>query len=77
MKGPGGLPCRGILHRQYPNQYVAARRLDNGDYVILQTYKDKPDRATLETVFFEDSKIRDSTLSFTDKLKRFVPNFGN
>jgi hypothetical protein len=77
MKGPNGLPCRGILYRQYPNEYVTGRRLDNGDYIILDTFVDKPDRSRLEEIFFEDSRIRDASLSFTDKLKRFVPNFGN
>lgn len=77
MKGPGALPCRGILFRQYPNSYVTARRLDNGDYIILDNFKDKPQRSQLEEIFFEDSKVRDASMSFTDKLKRFVPNFGN
>ena len=77
MKGPGFVPCRGILFRQYPNSYVTARRLDNGDYIILDNFKDKPQRSQLEEIFFDDSEIRDSSLSFIDKLKRFVPNFGN
>jgi hypothetical protein len=77
LKGPSALPCRGILFRQYPNSYVTARRLDNGDYIILDDFKDKPLRSQLEEIFFDDSKVRDSSLSFIDKIKRFVPNFGN
>ena len=77
MKGENALPVRGILFRSYPNYYIAARRISNGDYIILQYYNEKPDRKILEKLFYEDSKVRDGSLSFADKLKRFIPNFGN
>ena len=55
----------------------AARRLDKGGYVLLNTYPTKPLRDELETLYMEDSKIRDKNLSLLDRLKKQVPNFGN
>eukprot|EP00596_Hydrurales_sp_CCMP1899_P005903 CAMPEP_0119048302 /NCGR_PEP_ID=MMETSP1177-20130426/58195_1 /TAXON_ID=2985 /ORGANISM="Ochromonas sp, Strain CCMP1899" /LENGTH=229 /DNA_ID=CAMNT_0007024005 /DNA_START=241 /DNA_END=930 /DNA_ORIENTATION=+ len=77
MRGPGALPVRGILYRQYPNVFKAARRLDQGGYVLLNTYETKPSRDLLDELYMEDSETRDENLSFLDRLKKQVPNFGN
>jgi hypothetical protein len=125
MRGPGALPVRGILYRQYPNVFKAARRLDQGGYVLLNTYETKPSRYylsitvcimykdiseyicirayrcifqdickllnvvmfiilctsfhrdILDELYMEDSETRDENLSFLDRLKKQVPNFGN
>ena len=76
MKGPGALPVRGVLYRQYPYRFKAARRLDGGGYVVLKTYDTLPTRDELETIFFEDSKERDRSLTFLDRLKKQIPRLG-
>ena len=76
MRGPNLLPLRGLLYRKYPDNFKVARRLDSGEYVLLKSYKHKPSREELEILFFEDSKERDKYLSFLDRLKRQIPNFG-
>lgn len=74
LRGPGAMPVRGLLFRQFPSQYKAGRRLDQGGYVLLKTYDTKPTRAELEELFFEDSKIRDKDLSFFERLRRQIPS---
>ena len=69
----GALPVRGIISREFPNKFVTARRLDGGGYVLLREWDAKPSRAEMETVFLEDSKIRDAQLSLVDKLRKLVP----
>lgn len=77
MRGPNLLPVRGLLYRKYPDNFKVARRLDSGQYVLLKSYEQKPVREELELLFFEDSKERDKDLSFLDRLKKQIPNFGN
>jgi hypothetical protein len=69
----GALPVRGIISREFPNKFVTARRLDGGGYVLLREWDTRPSRAEMETVFLEDSKIRDAQLSLVDKLRKLVP----
>ena len=57
--------------------FQAARRLDKGGYVLLKAYDTRPLRSELETLYMDDSKIRDRNLSMLDRLKKQVPNFGN
>ena len=76
QKGPGTppLPIRGLLYRKYPDDYIVTRKLDNGDQVILQQYKEKPPaREELERLFFDDSEERDKDLSLIDRLKKQIP----
>ena len=76
QRGPGTppLPIRGLLYRKYPEDYIVTRKLDNGDQVILQQYKDKaPTRDQLEKLFFDDSEERDRDLSLIDRLKKQIP----
>ena len=44
-----------------------------GGYTVLQTYDELPTRMNMETVFMEDSKIRDKDLSFFDRIKKAIP----
>ena len=76
MKGPGALPVRGVLYRQYPHQFKAARRLDGGGYVVLKSFDTLPTRDELERLFFDDSKERDKSLTFLDRLKKQIPRLG-
>ena len=76
QRGPGTppLPVRGLLYRKYPEDYIVTRKLDNGDQVILQQYKDRaPTRDQLEKLFFDDSEERDRDLSLIDRLKKQIP----
>ena len=76
QRGPGTppLPIRGLLYRRYPDDFIVTRKLDNGDQVILNSYKDKPPaREELEKIFFEDSEERDKDLSLIDRLKKQIP----
>ena len=75
MRGPAALPCRGVLYRQFPGPYIAARRLDGaaGGYVVLAKYTDSPSRKELEDLFMEDSKERDKGLSFQQRIQRMIP----
>lgn len=75
MRGPAALPCRGILYRQFPGPFIAARRLDGaaGGYVVLAKYDEAPSRKTLEDLFMEDSKERDKGLSFQQRIQRMIP----
>jgi len=66
----------GILYRQYPFDFKAGRRLDEGGYVTIGTFDESPSRVALEQLFYEDSEIRDKDLSFTERLRRQIPNFG-
>eukprot|EP01036_Dinobryon_divergens_P029055 gene29055-38107_t len=76
MKGPGALPVRGILYRQYPHSFKVARRLDDGGgYIVLKTFAEKPSRSELDELFFEDSRDRDKHLSFFQRLQRQLPSF--
>lgn len=79
MRGPGAMPVRGLVYRKYPGPFQYCRRLDGGGYVLLKEVFDgqMPPRDELEELFFNDSKERDKDLSFVDRLKRQVPNFGN
>lgn len=71
----GALPVRGILSRSFPGPFRAGRRLDQGGYVLLKEYAQKPTRAELEVLYLEDSKTRDAGMSLSDQLKRLVPRF--
>ena len=76
QRGPGTppLPIRGLLYRRYPDDFIVTRKLDNGDQVILNSYKHKPPtREELEKIFFEDSEERDKGLSLIDRLKKQIP----
>lgn len=73
MRGPNALPCRGLLFRKFPGSFKAARRLDGGGYVVLAEYQELPDRATLETLFMEDSAVRDKNLSLQQRMMRMIP----
>jgi hypothetical protein len=70
MKGAGLLPIKGVLKREYPAPFVAARRLDQGGYVELARYDARPARADLDALFARDSEERDKALSLWDRLKR-------
>ena len=70
MKGAGLLPIKGVLKREYPAPFIAARRLDQGGYVELSRYDAKPARAALDALFARDSEERDKGLSLWDRLKR-------
>jgi hypothetical protein len=69
----GALPVRGILYRVFPSPFRAARRLDQGGYVLLREYETKPTRAELEELFLNDSTTRDAKLTFVQKLQKLVP----
>ena len=73
MRGPGALPCRGVLFREFPGPFIAARRLDQGGYVILKEYLKEPSRQELETLFYEDSKERDKDLTIKQRIQRMIP----
>lgn len=45
--------------------------------MLLKAYDTRPLRSELETLYMDDSKIRDRNLSMLDRLKKQVPNFGN
>jgi hypothetical protein len=70
MKGGGLLPIKGVLKRQYPAPFIAARKLDQGQYVELGRYDAKPARSDLDKLFLKDSEERDKSLSLWDRLKR-------
>ena len=44
MKGPRGLSIRGLLYRRFPEPWMVARRLDSGEYEVIQTYPTRPTR---------------------------------
>ena len=78
LKGLSGfLPVRGILFREYPNPWLAGRRLDVGGYTLLQTFASKPPRPVLDEIFMEDSRVRDRDLTFAQRLQKLAPNFGD
>lgn len=55
-----------------------ARRLDRGGYVLLKEFDEVlPSRQELDQIFFDDSAERDKSLSFLDRIKKQVPNFGS
>jgi hypothetical protein len=70
MKGGGLLPIKGVLKRQYPSPFIAARKLDQGQYVELGRFETKPARSDLDKLFLKDSEERDKSLSLWDRLKR-------
>jgi hypothetical protein len=53
------------------------RRLDQGGYALIAALDELPPRAELEALFYADSVNRDKDLTFLDRLKKQVPNFGN
>jgi len=63
MRGPGGLSVRGILYREYPSDFLIARRLDNGYYTLLATSKILPLINELNKIYYDDSVVRDKELS--------------
>ena len=75
MRGPSGLSIRGILYREYPNDFLIARRLDNGYYTLLASSKTLPSINALNKIFYDDSVVRDKGLSLIDRLKKSIPNF--
>lgn len=75
MRGPNGLSIRGLLYKQYPDDYIIARRLDNGIYNILSISKTLPVINDLNKIFYDDSVVRDRGLSLLDRLKKSIPNF--
>lgn len=75
MRGPSGLSVRGILYREYPNDFLTARRLDNGYYTLLAASKTLPTNKELNRIFYDDSVVRDNGLSLLDRLKKSIPNF--
>jgi hypothetical protein len=77
MRGPGALPVRGLQYRKFPGPFRIGRRLDDGNYVLLKEYDTKPSREQLETLFFEDSKVRDKDVGFLERIRRQIPQFGN
>ena len=79
MKGPKALPIRGVLYRKYPNDFQVGRRSENssGGYFLLNSFKEKPSTEVLDDLFYQDSDIRDKNLSFLDRLKKQIPNFGS
>jgi len=78
VKGPNALPVRGLLYRQFPGDWLAARRLEgDAGYVVLASWAERPPREEIERVFFDDSVQRDKNLTFLQRLQKQVPNFGN
>ncbi len=78
VKGPNALPLRGVLFRQYPGDYLAGRRLEgSAGYIVVASWPERPSREEIERVFYEDSEKRDKDLTFLQRLKKQVPNFGN
>ena len=75
MRGPSGLSIRGILYREYPSDFLIARRLDNGYYTLLASSKTLPSINALNKIFYDDSVVRDKGLSLIDRLKKSIPNF--
>jgi hypothetical protein len=78
-KAYGSIPysVRGLLYRRAPRPFLLARRLDEGGYVVLEEYRERPERKEIEDRLRDDSKQRDKSLSMAEKLKRLVPNFGS
>jgi len=76
MRGPGALPVRGLEYRNYPDPFKFGRRLDKGGYEVICSSDHALSQVEVEKLFFEDSKVRDRALSFLDRLKKQVPNFG-
>lgn len=76
LKGPNALAVRGLLYRKYPGDFQLARRLDDGSYVVLKSMSTNPSQKELDDLFYKDSEVRDKSLSFFDRLKTQIPNFG-
>mmetsp|Transcript_34936 Transcript_34936/g.69831 ORF Transcript_34936/g.69831 Transcript_34936/m.69831 type:complete len:314 (+) Transcript_34936:31-972(+) len=77
MKGPGLLPVKGYMLRQYPDPFKVARRTDEGGKQVLDTYAEKPARAVLDDLFYKDSEERDKDLGLFERLKRIQKEASN
>lgn len=75
LKGPGAIPIKGILYRKFPEPFKAVRKLTDGSYITLALFDTKPSQATLDKVFYDDSKVRDKDVSFIDRLRRQIGSF--